>query len=186
MQSFLQQHAGAVIGFLKGWDRLRLRGTLRCIAHGKGAASFLIRSGRRLLGFGKYALGSSGQLRESIDELASQAKRPLIYLPKPGVNKEQMARQIARDDGIEQGLICVLAAVEPCWSFRLVKQSGPNGEVFGLQRSYRKCQHLYQYSIHPDFGFMHVRLQTWMPFNLHMCLNGREWPSRQLDAGGIK
>jgi hypothetical protein len=32
---------------------------------------------------------------------------------------------------------------------------------------------------------MHVRLQTWYPFDLQVCLNGREWLSRQLDAAGI-
>ena len=33
---------------------------------------------------------------------------------------------------------------------------------------------------------MHLRVQTWMPFNLHLCLNGREWLSRQMDAAGLK
>ena len=44
---------------------------------------------------------------------------------------------------------------------------------------------MYHYLIHPVFGLMHVRLQTWYPFDLQVCLNGREWLSRQLDAAGI-
>jgi hypothetical protein len=28
---------------------------------------------------------------------------------------------------------------------------------------------------------MHVRFQTWLPFNIHICLNGREWLCRQMD-----
>jgi len=184
MTSFLQQHAAQVMGYLKGWDRLRLRGTLRCIAHGKGVASYLLRSGRKLVDFGKYALWSSQQLRQAADQIAQQADRPLCYLHRPGVNKEQLARGMAQRDGIEQGLICVLTAVEPCWSFRLVQKK--DGEGLGIQRAYRKCQHIYQYHIHPVFGLMHLRLQTWMPFNLHLCLNGREWLSRQLDVARIK
>ena len=43
----------------------------------------------------------------------------------------------------------------------------------------RKCLHLYHYLIHPLFGFMHLRLQTWFPFSLQVCLNGREWLARQ-------
>src|SRR5207249_2272172 len=55
-----------------------------------------------------------------------------------------------------------------------------------LVHDYRKCQHLYHYMIHPVLGFMHARLQTWLPFNIHVCVNGREWLSRQMDAAGIK
>jgi hypothetical protein len=32
---------------------------------------------------------------------------------------------------------------------------------------------------------MHVRTQSWFPFNVHVCLNGREWLARQMDAAGI-
>jgi hypothetical protein len=39
--------------------------------------------------------------------------------------------------------------------------------------------------MHPRFGFMHVRVQTWAPYMLRVCLNGREWLARQLDAAGI-
>jgi hypothetical protein len=50
----------------------------------------------------------------------------------------------------------------------------------------RKCLHLYQYQIDPLFGFLHTRLQTWFPFYIQICLNGREWLARQMDAEGIR
>ena len=31
---------------------------------------------------------------------------------------------------------------------------------------------------------MNVRIQTWFPFNIQICLNGREWLARQLAAEG--
>jgi len=39
--------------------------------------------------------------------------------------------------------------------------------------------------MHPEVGLMHVRLQTWFPFNLQVCLNGREWLARTLDREHI-
>jgi hypothetical protein len=33
---------------------------------------------------------------------------------------------------------------------------------------------------------MHVRLQSWLPFNLFMCVNGREWLGREMDQAGIR
>jgi hypothetical protein len=50
---------------------------------------------------------------------------------------------------------------------------------------HRKCLHLYHYHIHPRFGFMHARIQTWFPFSIQICLDGREWLARQMDAAGI-
>jgi hypothetical protein len=32
---------------------------------------------------------------------------------------------------------------------------------------------------------LHLRLQTWFPFTVHICLNGRAWLAGQMDAAGI-
>lgn len=32
---------------------------------------------------------------------------------------------------------------------------------------------------------MHLRLQTWFPFTVHVCVNGREWLAQQLRGEGI-
>ena len=41
---------------------------------------------------------------------------------------------------------------------------------------------------HPDFGFLNLRIQTWLPFQVQFALNGREWLGRQLDktSGGYQ
>lgn len=40
--------------------------------------------------------------------------RPIRYLQSGTKNKKEIAREIARVDGIEQGPICIFTAVEPC------------------------------------------------------------------------
>jgi hypothetical protein len=50
----------------------------------------------------------------------------------------------------------------------------------GLRLRPRKCRHISKYDLHPVFGFIHARLQTWFPFNVQICLTGREWLARQL------
>jgi len=39
--------------------------------------------------------------------------------------------------------------------------------------------------IDPTFGFMNARIQTWFPFSIQVCFNGREWLARQMDSLGI-
>jgi hypothetical protein len=183
MEAFVQQHAASVTGTLSGWDRLRFRGTLRMLANAAGMFRFLCYTGHLLKDFGSYALGLSRQVRTASLAAAESAGRPVEHLASPSVSKEGRAREIARRDGVGEGLIGVLTAVEPCWSYD-VRSNRASGHL-ELIHAYRKCQHLYHYLIHPAFGFMHVRLQTWLPFNLHVCVNGREWLARQMDAAGV-
>jgi hypothetical protein len=46
--------------------------------------------------------------------------------------------------------------------------------------------HLYFYWMHEDLGFLHLRLQSWFPFLIQVCLNGREWLGRQMDRARKK
>jgi hypothetical protein len=183
MNCFVQQHQDSVIGCLSGWDRLRFRGTLRMLANVTGLERFLSYTGQLFKDFGKYVLERSRQVRAASLAVAEAAGRPVEHLRSPGISKEDWAREVARRDGIKEGLIGVLTAVEPCWSYNV--RSNRSTGLLELFHDYRKCQHLYHYQIHPVFGFMHVRLQTWLPFNLHVCLNGREWLARQMDAAEI-
>jgi hypothetical protein len=45
----------------------------------------------------------------------------------------------------------------------------------GFKLRPRKCLHVYKYYRHPVFGFMNARIQTWFPFSIQICMNGREW-----------
>jgi hypothetical protein len=80
-------------------------------------------------------------------------------------------------------LICILKALEPCLTYDV--RGNRETHQIELCLRQRKCVHLYHYLIHPVFGFLHVRLQTWYPFSLQVCLNGREWLSRQLDRASL-
>jgi hypothetical protein len=183
MCNFLQQQAKLVSGMVSGWDRLRFRGTLGRLCHAEGLNAFIHASGRMFKEFKQFALWSSTQLKEAALKTARRLDRPVIYLSSSRFSKEQIARECAKDDGIDEGLICCLTAVEPCSSF-VIRKNKISGE-FNFQRAPRRCQHIYHYYQHPVFGFMHVRLQTWLPFDQFICINGREWLSRRLDAARI-
>ena len=94
-----------------------------------------------------------------------------------------MAREIAERDGVTQGLVCVLTAVEPCQTFTV----GGNREQKKLVlRAHKgKCLHQYFYLINDELGWLDVRLQTWFPFTVNVVINGREWLSQRLIERGM-
>jgi len=183
VEQFLSKHADAVIGTLSGFDRLIFRGTLRMLAHTGGMLSYLWAVRVLLKDFAAHAEALTQRLRAVSEALARRTSRPILYLPSSGTDKEATARAIAGSDGIEQGLICILTALEPCQSYEIVRDR--NSKTLELRSRQRRCLHLYHYQIHPRFGFMGARIQTWFPFAIQICLNGREWLARSMNAAGL-
>lgn len=184
MNQFIKKYQKKVTGVLSGFDRLVLRGSLRTISYTAGMMNFLYDGEVLLKDFSSYAEKTTALLKEASTEEARQTNRPVIYLASSRPRKELIAKEIMKRDGILDGLICVLSCVEPCISYGIRRDRKKKKLL--LERNQRKCLHLYHYWIDPVFGFMHARLQTWFPFPIQLCLNGREWLSRQMDAHGTE
>jgi len=183
VNSFVQRHESKVIGMLSGFDRLLFRGTLRRLATADGLLGCLWALQVLLKDFGDWSAGLTGRVRDASERVMREAGRPIVYVSDPSARKEDLARAIARRDGIDSGPVALLTAVEPCWSYDIHRDR--REKKLRLVSRPRKCLHLYHYRIDPELGFMHARLQTWLPFTLRVCVNGREWLARQMDRAGI-
>ena len=159
-------------GTLSGFDRLVFRETMRALCSRSGLMAYPWAVQVRLTDFAAHALKLTEQLKDASLSLARQSGRPVQYLTSAASNKEDVARQIAAADHIKHGLIWVLTAAEPCWSFEIVRDRA--SKRIEAEPRYRKCLHLSHYQIHPRSGFMSARIQTWFPFRIQICLNGRE------------
>lgn len=183
MERFVHKVAPYVTGVLSGFDRLVFRGTLRRLFFVDGIKSYLAAKGVLLKDFGSHVQKVSGRIKEASKNLAARTSRPYLYLPSSLTSKEQTARDVAVQDGITEGLVCILRSVEPCLTWDLYKNSSTKRLEPVIR--HRKCLHLYHYYLDPVFGFMNARIQTWFPFNIQVCVNGRMWLSRQMDEAGI-
>ena len=184
MHEFIAKHQDKITGTLSGFDRLVFRGTLRSIAHDEGMKRYLWANQVLLKDFGLHVERVSRRLKEASLAAAETLRRPVKYLTSSQVSKEEVARGIAAQEGIRSGLVCVLSCVEPCWSFEIHRNR--EKKKLELEPRYRKCLFLYHYWMHPVFGFLNARIQTWFPFPVQICLNGREWLARQMDAAGLE
>ncbi|MFQ5770408.1 MAG: hypothetical protein ACE5HX_07725 [bacterium] len=184
MEQFLIRHKKHIIGVLSGFDRVLFRGTLRSISHVEGMSLFLACRNVLLKDFGVFVEKQSTHLKEHAKAFALRHGRPYQYIQSSSVSKEQTAKGIMERDGITNGLICVLSCVEPCQSYATRKDR--ESKKLQLIPAKRKCLHFYFYFIDREFGFMHVRLQSWFPFPMQVCINGREWLAREMDKAGIE
>jgi len=159
------------------------RGLLLSICHVKGLNYFMGNQRVPFKGFAAFVEKFSVGIKARAQRIAARAGRPFVYVASPQADKEKLAREIAERDGIEKGLICVLSCVEPCPSFSIRRDR--EQRQLQLVGRHRQCLHLYFYLLDRDFGLMHLRLQTWLPLTLQVCINGREWLAHQMQRAGI-
>jgi hypothetical protein len=179
MEKFVARHAGLVTSILSGFDRLVFRGHLLPLMRAGGMFFFLEAAKVRLLDYKQFVMATSERIKAAVLAEAIRGGRPVRYLESSTVSKEDLARRLLVEHPLEKpGLICAFKALEPCRTFEYHRSPEPKERGLRLRQS--KCLHIYKYYQHPTFGFMHARLQTWFPFNVQICLNGREWLARQL------
>ena len=117
-----------------------------------------------------------------MEEMTALENRPLIYLASAKASKEQTALSVLKEKPIEEGLICTLSVVEYCQTLQPKKNE--NG-LLSLSTVNRKCKYYYFYYLDKNFGFMHVKLQTWFPFLIQVYINGRELMKHVFDEHNI-
>ncbi|HWI15271.1 MAG TPA: hypothetical protein VNT02_13500 [Burkholderiales bacterium] len=161
---------------------MRLQGTLRALYVPEIIHAYLWSAQVLCKDFKSHLCEVTNHVRAAAATLAADEGRPMLYL-RGSPRKERLIDEIRRRDQIDGGLIAVLSAVEPCrtWQVRGDRQE----RKLRVEVGWGKCIHLYFYLVHEVFGLMHLRLQTWFPFLVQICLNGREWLGRQMDAAGI-
>lgn len=179
MKDFFKKHEGSITGTISVFDRLILKGYLP-MSYPDAAEKFFAMRGVLLKEFKDFTKAQTETLKLHAQQMAQKANRPYEYLNRY-VRKEEYVRKIAKRDGIQEGLICVLAVNEENHAFALRYGEGRPR----LKKNSPRCLTLYFYYLDRHFGFMHVRLSTWMPFSIQVYVNGHDWLARQMTAKNI-
>ncbi len=184
MNRFVGKYNAKLLGVISGFDRLVFRGSLRKIAYPFGMQGYLWANQVLLKDFGTHVQEISGRVKEAALRCVQEAGRTVQYLQSSKDDKEEIARAMARKDKIAEGPVCALTCVEPCWGFD-IQRHRETKKLDLVQRS-RKCLYVYQYWQHPVLGWLNARIETWFPFSIQICMNGRAWLARQMDQAGIR
>ena len=176
------------VGVLVGFDRLIFHGHLMAFFSPGAMERYLARAGVLIKDLKDFLPRKSEEILLAAKRFAADHGRPYTYLEgastrASGDPKLEKARAIAERDHIREGLICVFSVLENCSSFKT--RFCPKAGHPVIARAPRKCLHLYFYFLDREFGFIHVRLQTWFPFQIQVYINGRDWLGRLLDRAGI-
>jgi hypothetical protein len=184
MKGFIERLGKSVNGVLSGMDRIIFKGILRPILHPLGAMSFCRSHGILNKNYKAWMLDQTKILYQHAEEISQkQCGEGIIPIATYKIRKEKLAHEQQMSKGIKEGLIGVWSCQEQGMSYRahFCEQTGyPQ-----LKPYWTRCNHLYYYFVHAEYGFIHVRLQTWFPYGIQVAMNGREWLLRFLEKEGI-
>lgn len=179
MKRFIAQHADQISGAISCFDRMLFKGYLP-LGWSEAMEQFIAGQGLRIKDFKQFVLTQSQRIKVHAQAMAQATRRPYLHLNGP-IRKEDRVREILQQDSVTEGLVAILTAVEACQSFKVI----PGKSRPRVVPARRKCLAVYFYFLDREFGLLHVRLQTWFPFTVQVCLNGHEWLARQLHRHGI-
>ena len=109
MKEFVEKYKDRIHGVLSCFDRMLFRGYLP-IMSGWQMAQFFNSSGIRFRELKPFLVQNAERVKRHALAIAEQQQRPYVYLHEK-VKKEDLAKQIAERDPIEEGLICILSVI---------------------------------------------------------------------------
>jgi hypothetical protein len=184
VQKFLSRFAPLVSGVLSGFDRLIFRGFLRRLCYPEGLEGFLAYRDICRKDFGERAEQWTELTKELSLKPALEQNVHFENLTSSAIDKGAIAQRVLQEKNNAIGPLCVLTAVEPCTIWNAHRSKKLQRIVFDRRQG--RCQHIYHYINHEDLGLIHVRLQTWMPYEIQVYVNGREWLARQMQREGMR
>jgi len=182
MNTILEQYKDKINGTFSFFDRMIIKGHIFQLFSLSGRKFFLSSLNVLLKDFSSYANHVTDDIVSHVENMASQQRRPLVYLTSSKIPKEQTALDLLESNPVSEGLICILSVVEGCQTFQPAKQA--DGKL-ALRSVIRKCKYYNFYYLDKNFGFMHVKLQTWFPFMIQVYINGREKMKHTFDENRI-
>lgn len=184
MKEFIKRFSDLVKGTISGFDRIVFKGLVLPLMSSVEVMSFC--RSRNILNkdYKQWMMTQTAGVIENAEQYAKDVcGRGVEHISSWRIRKEELAHKRQKSEHIEKGLIGVWSCLESGSSYRAVycKKTGyPQ-----LQNYQTPCKHLYFYFDDEELGFMNIRLQTWFPYHIQVCLNGREWLRRSLEKNEI-
>ena len=162
-------------------DRLYLNGYIGRLATGLGLVMFMRQQLHKPVP-SPVVLGQiTEKFREAVKELAEQEQIP-VYQFGHKEDKDDIANDFRRRRGTRDGIVFIGVAQEKAHAFNGKKVNGQ----FQFDRDKTVyVNHYYFYIDDADFGPLFLKICSYAPWAIKLCLNGHEWAKRQLEKRKI-
>lgn len=121
---------------------------------------------------------------KQVEEFIQKEDIPRIEFKKKQ-RKDDIANELRKKDSRRDVVIFVGVAQEKQQAFKGKKKVEKGHINFSFSRQTVFVKHYYFYIDDAEFGPCFIKIGTYAPFPVRVCLNGHEWAKRQLEKEGI-
>lgn len=116
----------------------------------------------------------------AVERFAGQHHGPLIHFD-PRARKDDVVAEYRRAFTAREGVVVIGVAQEKARSFKAQKRRTAGGSVtFDFSRQWVHVKHYYFYVQDRDWGPGFLKVCTYLPYPVKLCLNGHEWVKQHL------
>src|SRR3954470_18712358 len=162
-------------------DRLYLNGYIGRLATAGGLVTFMRDQLSKPIPSPAVLGQVTEKFREAVKALAERQQIP-VYAFEHKEKKDHIANRFRRERGTRDGIVFIGVAQEKAKAFQGKKVNGQ----FQFDRDKTvDVNHYYFYIDDEDFGPFFIKVCSYAPWGIRLCLNGHEWAKRQLDKDGV-
>jgi len=121
---------------------------------------------------------------EDMEAFATANHIPVIHFV-PGQRKDAVAAQYRRKFSKADGIVFIGVAQEKQKAFKAKKEKHGQRVRFQFSRQAVYVKTYYLYLQDQEFGPGFIKIGTYAPYPIKVCLNGHEWAKQQLRKAGI-
>jgi hypothetical protein len=179
----LDQH---VVLEVDGIDRLYLNAYVPLLQTANGVAHFFRRRCAARVVSPVLMAPMTRAFVAAIERFAEQHAIEVVHF-RPGERKDDVTQARLRGWDGGEGVLYIGVAQERFAAFRMTKgRDRRTGRSWPqLFRSTVMCNQYYFYLVDAEFGPLFLKISSYFPYTIRVCLNGHEYAKRQLDKRGI-
>lgn len=164
-------------------DRLYLNGYIPQMQTGGQLVRFLWQRGYRIPS--PAILGKlTQQYKNAVERFADDHGIPVIRFER-GVRKDDVVAEYRAAYQKEEGVVVIGIAQEKANGFKASKRTQGKKVGFDYSRQSLFVNHYYFYIQDKDFGPAFIKVCSYAPYTVKVCLNGHEWAKQQCRQRGI-
>ena len=122
----------------------------------------------------------------AVEQFVTRHAIPVVHF-ESGQDKDAIATAHRARFAAREGVVMLGIAQEKMRAFKAHKQAGPGVKVrFEFSRQWVAVNQYYFYVHDRDWGPAFVKIGTYLPYPVKVCLNGHEWVKQQLRRQRIR
>jgi hypothetical protein len=166
-------------------DRIYLNGYIPSLQMPGQLVTFLIKHRQQPIPSPALLERITKTFKEGVETFAQQNNIPLIHFAS-GDRKDDIANERRKQFTRTEGVVFIGIAQEKAQAFKAQKQKTSSQFVsFDWSRQSTYVNHYYFYIQDADWGPTFLKVCTYAPYPVKVCLNGHEWVKQQLRKKGI-